>query len=757
MSYPGNSTFVRFVGVALVMTFALTLQAAPGDEYWDDGFYLKGLSASVNAAVVDERGDIIVSGSFLTADDVMVDHIARWDGTRWHPLGDGLNSSARVLVFDDNGDLYAGGTFDDAGGDPDADNIAVWDGLSWSSLGGHDSGLSTSVFALAFDSNGDLYAGGNFTNAGGDPDADRIAVWNGTAWSSIGGADSGVNSNVNAVAFSSGGILVIGGYFTDAGGSQTADFIAGWNGSGWNAIGGGLNGAVNDLVFTANGDLYVGGSFTDAGGVPDADRIAVWSSPTWRTVGAGGGLDETVHDIAFDSSGTLLVGGEFDNAGGDPNADRVARWTPAGWTSVGGSHSGLNYDVSVLVIDDGDAPVVGGNIHDVGGNVAVDYLARWNGSQWVALSRASLPTGSGLKGSVFALAHDGAGRLYAGGDFYDAGNDRAGDYVAMWDGLGWSALGGPTAALDGYVFALAFSDAGDLVVGGEFWNAGGDPDANHIALWDGVDWSSLGGPDSGLDGDVNALAVGDDGRIYAGGDFDDAGGDPDGDHVAVWDGVAWSALVGPGGGPDGEIFDLYIDAGAGHLFAVGDFYDAGGDPDADYVAVWNGSAWASIGGPGSGLDSYAYALAIDDAGRVYVGGDFTDAGGNPDADYIAMWDGVSWTVLGTGLNDIVRDLAFDGVGNLYAVGQFDPGTSDPTHPREIAVWDGVSWESLGSGIEDDGYALFYDGGWNVFVGGAFFWAGDKPSSKIGCYTGATPAGLLFVDGFESGNTSAWSN
>ena len=41
--------------------------------------------------------------------------------------------------------------------------------------------LNGSVSALNADKPGDLYVGGNFTNAGGNPAADHIARWNGTA------------------------------------------------------------------------------------------------------------------------------------------------------------------------------------------------------------------------------------------------------------------------------------------------------------------------------------------------------------------------------------------------------------------------------------------------------------------------------------------------------------------------------------------------------------------------------------------------
>lgn len=110
-----------------------------------------------------------------------------------------------------------------------------------------------------------------------------------------------------------------------------------------------------------------------------------------------------------------------------------------------------------------------------------------------------------------------------------------------------------------------------------------------------------------------------------------AGGDPDADYVAVWDGVGWSALVGPGGGITSTVYDLVEDA-AGNIYAVGDFSNAGGDPDADGVARWNGSSWSSLGGPGSGVYTTVRAVAVDDLGRVYVGGDFFDLGGHPDAD-----------------------------------------------------------------------------------------------------------------------------
>jgi len=70
--------------------------------------------------------------------------------------------------------------------------------------------------------------------------------------------------------------LVAGGSFGVAGG-QSAGRIARWEGTSWSALGGGIQGTVHALS-TFQGDLVVRGSFTQAGGQP-AQSIARWTGP----------------------------------------------------------------------------------------------------------------------------------------------------------------------------------------------------------------------------------------------------------------------------------------------------------------------------------------------------------------------------------------------------------------------------------------------------------------------------------------------
>src|SRR5262249_1344947 len=121
-----------------------------------------------------------------------VNHIARWDGSAWHPLADGteagtssVDGSVKSLTFIGT-DLYVGGRFPTASG-VFVNNVARWDGSGWSPLGGglgDPSDTSVTVGALIA-SGGDLYAGGLFDIADG-MDANGIARWRDERWEPLG-------------------------------------------------------------------------------------------------------------------------------------------------------------------------------------------------------------------------------------------------------------------------------------------------------------------------------------------------------------------------------------------------------------------------------------------------------------------------------------------------------------------------------------------------------------------------------------------
>jgi hypothetical protein len=245
-----------------------------------------------------------------------------------------------------------------------------------------------------------------------------------------------------------------------------------------------------------------------------------------------------------------------------------------------------------------------------------------------------------VNSNVLALAVSGSD-LYVGGYFTMAG-DTAANYVARWNGSGWSTLG---SGINNVCWALAVSGT-NLYAGGSFGSAGGSH-ANRVAEWNGSTWSSLG---SGLSSEVSALAVsGSD--LYVGGSGYWAG-DNKVEMVSKWNGSAWSALgVGEWSGDPDWLPEIYAMAVSGSNLYVGGLFTTADGSDATLVAKWNGSTWSALGegvqGDSYNDGSYVSALAVSGS-DLYVGGAFTTAGTNR-AMNVAKWDGSAWSALGSGV------------------------------------------------------------------------------------------------------------
>jgi hypothetical protein len=153
-----------------------------------------------------------------------------------------------------------------------------------------------------------------------------------------------------------------------------------------------------------------------------------------------------------------------------------------------------------------------------------------------------------------------------------------------------------------------------------------------------------GTPNGGaVNGIVRALgASGAD--VYVGTDAVDVAGIPQADHVARWDGAAWSATGSDAGGGNGwfpasTTIEGFATAGV-DVVATGQFQNADGNPLADNVAAFDGTNWGPIGsdGAGNGPISGNVLAATFFNEKLHVGGSFTSAGGDPDAFFAAVFD-----------------------------------------------------------------------------------------------------------------------
>ena len=328
--------------------------------------------------------------------------------------------------------------------------------------------------------------------------------------------------------------------------------------------------------------------------------------------------------------------------------------------------------------------------------------------------------GGGPNNYVYAL-DAGAGGLWAGGAFTELPWETPQNRIGKWNGSSWTSLG--AGVDDGTVLAVQATPTGVVYVGGDFGFAGENtPNTRMLAKWDGSSWSRVGNNIVGAVSEVKAMTWAG-GHLYVGGTFFRF--DPsflDFDKIARFDGTSWSA-VGTRWNTTStteSVNALAVDS-AGNVYAGGDFTLASGAP-ASYLAKWDGTSWSGLGDGPSGAVN---ALALDDSDNLYVGGDFTTAGGAP-VNRVAKWNGSSWSPLGTGMNNPVNALEavnYCGQTVLYAGGAFT--TAGGASAQRVAAWDGTQWSPVGGGVgtgPSSVRALAALGHDTLYAGGSFIQA-----------------------------------
>lgn len=222
-------------------------------------------------SIVPAEDSIYIGGNFKQINGVEMNNAARWDGRQWNSLGSGLRGSTQFIpnnptwidvrtLLRDGSDLYAGGSFTNAGGIA-ARNVARWDGRQWSALGTGlpgGGGCFTLAFTCMYPVNAIAKVGDNVIAGGGfysqyEPGLYYLARWGGNAWKNLGNGPWEIDRTRNQPI--------------------TTDH------------------SLRIWALASNGaDLYVGGNFGTIEGVPSYE-FAVWHNsrpPALRAESANG-------------------------------------------------------------------------------------------------------------------------------------------------------------------------------------------------------------------------------------------------------------------------------------------------------------------------------------------------------------------------------------------------------------------------------------------------------------------------------------
>lgn len=522
--------------------------------------------AGTTRALAVYNDELIVAGGITSVDNLAVNRIARWDGTTWSSLGDGIANGSvyDLLVHNLNnvGLLFASGSFTSAGGKA-ADYIASWDGVNWKPLPTIPTFNKLRIPCMGiwdYGSGPKLHVALTREDTNSGDTWDRLYRYHHDSqeWQHLTSVSLIPNAYLHCLSSfreisTEGDTLFVGGRFSSIGGQNIYHLAR-------------LLPAPNVVIEPLPSDPLALSGITS---------YAAYATPAGSHLYAGGKFPEVAS-----VSNTL-----------------VARQDNKSWQSTGQAviNSSLATVHTLKTLDLGQGPMLyaGGNFAGISpfNGPMPENIARWDGVSWYRVGI--------MQATVYAMAtHDfGSGAaLYAGtaaNSFQSAAFLQFNPQTSIWQAVGGGMSGGgnfgPT------VYAITTFDDGSgaaLYVGGRFDFAGGVP-ASNIARWRGSSggWSAVG---SGFNGAVRALAVYDDGggpSLYAAGLFLYAG-EITAPRIAKWDGQQWSAVgdittISPPNVPSIGSLTTFDDGGGVALYTSN-----GGR--------WNGEFWAitpGFGGP----------------------------------------------------------------------------------------------------------------------------------------------------------------
>lgn len=597
-----------------------------------------------------------------------------------------------------------------------------------------------------------------FQSIGGISTGGRIAKWNGSSWSTIGGNFSGGSGGgtgtLITMEFDKDSNLLIGGNFIGACNSSafcnspniTSSDIIKWNfsTSQFERIGYGTNGTVYDIK--VNGDtIYVAGTFTKVYGdndtldVKNIARFYVHSN-RWDSLGAGLTLSSTslfVESLALGSNGELFAGGPLTSSG-NISLSGVAMWTSSnGWSNLNdgvkiiyGTNNTAKGRVNKLVFNpENNKLYVAGNLGFFYANnrgfAEFDFIS----NTWTYLVGTGYPISSSFYGISLMYLDTASKQIFIGGSFAKntSSTPVPGNRIGAFNYSNntWNSM---NRGLSGVPFSI--NKVGqDYWIGGnfEFADSGSTQiRTDYIAKYNfNNGWSTIGNGFHGRTVQIYDADFDSGDTMYVVGSFEYIGGKSIKFLAAYHQSKGWWAL--PGVFKSGSQSNFQVSLRA--LKIINDTLYVGGyltgidninSTASVYYSIKNQN-WNAYSG--AGFSNGGGIVNIDKIeeyqGRPVFLGNYTQVNGNTNFKYVSTWDGQNFISFGN-FNGTIKDIASINDTAIVFAGSFSNINGNSFD--QCVILNSTGFRRLGSRVNGSINDIHFDNDKNrLIIGGNALW------------------------------------
>ncbi len=342
----------------------------------------------------------------------------------------------------------------------------------------------------------------------------------------------GFNPNVQTLVLQPDGKIIVGGSFTSFDGVTGLSRIARLNNDGTldqtfstGDITGPTFPQVTALALQADGKILAGGNFTEYDGVPQAGLVRLHPDGSKdASFNIGTGFEKNISlakisAIVVQDDGKIIVGGYYDEYNGVTTASIVRLDTngdidPSFVTGTGF----VNREVYAIMLQDDGKVLIGGNFEAYNGTQGIRKLTRLN-SDGTLDNTFKQDFGFGGSSTINTIEIIAGGNIVVGGNFLNFGGESARNIIMLkTDGSRDSSFQTETG-FENAVWAIKGLPDGKLLVGGLFQKHDTVKAERLVILNPNGSRNMMFPSTFGFSNAVTCLALQDDGKAVAGGLF----------------------------------------------------------------------------------------------------------------------------------------------------------------------------------------------------------------------------------------------